>query len=166
MRETLGLGKDAPDEFVVVSRPPLSVPPDFELRPPGSGAQAAAPTPESNAQKTLLGTTAAAPVVTAPSSKKKADTGATATFLNKAGVDQATPDIRQQLGENAAKPLPAAEAGSLYEEMIGKEKTDTVVDAKKETKRLIENKEEGKPVTEGDTPTAAPASKSVWDRLF
>ena len=36
--DTLGLGRNPPDEFAVVDRPPLSLPPDFELRPPRPGA--------------------------------------------------------------------------------------------------------------------------------
>src|ERR1700749_332981 len=38
VRESLGLGRNAPDEFAVVDRPPLSMPPDFDLRPPQPGA--------------------------------------------------------------------------------------------------------------------------------
>jgi hypothetical protein len=37
VQETLGLGKRAPDEFQVVRRAPLAVPPDYNLRPPGPG---------------------------------------------------------------------------------------------------------------------------------
>jgi hypothetical protein len=37
-REALGLTKSAPDEFQVVTRAPLSMPPDFELRAPQPGA--------------------------------------------------------------------------------------------------------------------------------
>ena len=37
-RETFGLNKQAPDEFQVVSRAPLSLPPDFTLRVPEPGA--------------------------------------------------------------------------------------------------------------------------------
>ena len=37
-REQLGLTKQSPDEFRVVSRAPLTVPPDFSLRPPEPGA--------------------------------------------------------------------------------------------------------------------------------
>lgn len=39
--DTLGLGKRAPDEFAVVRRQPLVVPPDFDLRPPRPGAERA-----------------------------------------------------------------------------------------------------------------------------
>jgi hypothetical protein len=38
IRKSLGLGKNAPDEFQVVRRAPLSLPPDFSLRPPQPGA--------------------------------------------------------------------------------------------------------------------------------
>ena len=34
VKDTLGLERTAPDEYRVVSRPPLSVPPDFTMRPP------------------------------------------------------------------------------------------------------------------------------------
>lgn len=37
-RETFGLNKQSPDEFAVVSRAPLSLPPDFTLRVPEPGA--------------------------------------------------------------------------------------------------------------------------------
>ena len=37
-RETFGLNKQAPDEFQVVSRAPLSLPPDFTMRVPEPGA--------------------------------------------------------------------------------------------------------------------------------
>jgi Protein of unknown function (DUF3035) len=38
VQDVLGMGKRAPDEFAVVKRAPLIVPPDFELRPPDPGA--------------------------------------------------------------------------------------------------------------------------------
>jgi len=38
VQEVLGMSKRAPDEFAVVKRAPLIVPPDFELRPPEPGA--------------------------------------------------------------------------------------------------------------------------------
>src|ERR1700726_890843 len=38
LSRTFGLTRDAPDEFTVVTRAPLSMPPDFALRPPQPGA--------------------------------------------------------------------------------------------------------------------------------
>src|SRR3546814_12506032 len=37
-RDSLGLTKQSPDEFRVVSRAPLTLPPDYNLRPPEPGA--------------------------------------------------------------------------------------------------------------------------------
>lgn len=37
-KQMLGLERSPPDEFAVVSRAPLSVPPEFSLRPPEPGA--------------------------------------------------------------------------------------------------------------------------------
>ena len=37
VKKQLGLAKQQPDEFRVVSRAPLSLPPDFALRPPDPG---------------------------------------------------------------------------------------------------------------------------------
>jgi hypothetical protein len=38
MRRAIGLEKTSPDEFAVESRAPLTMPPDFQLRPPQPGA--------------------------------------------------------------------------------------------------------------------------------
>src|SRR5689334_7871027 len=38
VRQTLGLVRNSPDEFAVVAKPPLTLPPDFGLRPPVPGA--------------------------------------------------------------------------------------------------------------------------------
>ena len=37
-KEQLGLTRSAPDEFAVVKRAPLEMPPDYALRPPRPGA--------------------------------------------------------------------------------------------------------------------------------
>ena len=56
IREAAGVVKEPPDEFAVVTKSPLVVPPDFNLRPPKPGAQ---PTnqssPTDSAQAALFG---------------------------------------------------------------------------------------------------------------
>jgi hypothetical protein len=180
VRETLGLNKTAPDEFVVYSRPPLSVPPEFDLKPPRPGEEGpAAETTEAQARELLLGTkakpaalndadanptveTAVVPVLSAD-----APTGAQSSFLSKAGVDKADPEIRKTLqADVVAEPKKKKKAESLLEKVTGDEKAEPVVDAKKETERLRTNKKEGKPVTEGETPVEDPKKKSLIDRIF
>ena len=62
VQENLGLGKRQPDEFQVVRRAPLVLPPDFNLRPPEPGAPGpAAQDTSSQAQAILTGQATAAP---------------------------------------------------------------------------------------------------------
>ena len=42
LKKSIGLERSSPDEFAVESRAPLTMPPDFNLRPPQPGAAAAA----------------------------------------------------------------------------------------------------------------------------
>ena len=55
-RSVFGEEKKAPDEFAVYSRAPLSLPPDFGLRPPKPGAdRPQVVAPRNDARKALLG---------------------------------------------------------------------------------------------------------------
>ena len=39
LKEQAGLTKKAPDEFTIITKAPLVMPPDFSLRPPRPGAK-------------------------------------------------------------------------------------------------------------------------------
>ena len=54
-REALGSAKNPPDEFTVVTKAPLVIPPDFNLRPPQPGAAARnEPNPDILAREALF----------------------------------------------------------------------------------------------------------------
>lgn len=56
VRQTIGLSKVTPDEFLTVSTAPLSVPPEYGLRPPAPGQPRPQElAPESAARQILLG---------------------------------------------------------------------------------------------------------------
>jgi len=56
MRQTIGLTKVVPDEFVTVATAPLTVPPEYGLRPPAPGQPRPQElAPESAARQILLG---------------------------------------------------------------------------------------------------------------
>ena len=56
MRQSIGLAKVVPDEFVTVSTAPLSLPPEYGLRPPAPGQPRPQElAPESAARQILLG---------------------------------------------------------------------------------------------------------------
>lgn len=46
---------DAPDEYMVLKNPPLEVPPDYHLRPPGDEDKVKKFTPQEVAKKALFG---------------------------------------------------------------------------------------------------------------
>jgi hypothetical protein len=177
VRDTLGLNRDAPDEFTVVSRPPLSLPPEFSLRPPAPGeAPRGTPTDE-QARSLLIGKPVtstdparleASGVETAVTPVIRSDvlSGGASRLLTKAGADAADADIRDKLGVDERTPVDTSNAPTLLDKLSGAEKAEPVVDAKKEAERLRSNKDEGKPVNEGDVPTEDTKPRSLIDRIF
>ena len=86
-KETLGLTRTAPDEFAVVSRAPLELPPEYTLRPPRPGA----PRPQEasvyeQSRNVVFGENTQAAQDTPDSGE--------AVLLQKAGAGQSDPAIR------------------------------------------------------------------------
>ncbi len=152
--ETLGLGRNAPDEFAVVERPPLSMPPEFALRPPQPGA--ARPqevSVQSNAEESLFG--GKAPLAASESEGEK-------NLLAAAGADKAEPSIRAIIDRESTEK--AIGSGRLVEELLwwrDPAANATTVDPAAERERLRKAKEQGEPVTSGATPIIE-KNKSGW----
>lgn len=175
--QTLGLDRTAPDEFTVVSRPPLSVPPEFSLRPPKPGEPPRGASAEDQAHGILLGQPAkpqetidsimesSNPTAVTPVLASDTPSGAAANFLKRAGADKANEDIRDQLGKDASAPVDTSKATSLVEKLGIQNKEEPVVDPTKETERLITNKEQGKPLNEGEVPVLN-TKPTLVDKLF
>lgn len=142
--------KDAPDEFVVYQRPPLSLPPEFSLRPPGSGAGPQAISPADQARAALLQQT---PQRRNQQADPNLSDGLNA-IMAKTGASTADPAIREVV--NAETTLLSKEDQRLADKMIfwvdDKPFEGTVVDAEKEQQRIRENQALGKPITDGETP--------------
>jgi len=162
VKKTLGLTHTAPDEFRVVSRPPLSVPPQFNLRPPaGPGEHTNPNDADSQAKSLILGTpsgntfalpsasdTQTAPVQAKTTTKPTPET----SLLERAGAANADPNVRTAIEQEKAAAVQVQEEKDWWEFSILPEKKEPTVAAKKEAERLKKNEEEGKPVTEGETP--------------
>jgi hypothetical protein len=177
VRSTLGLEYEEPDEFVVLSRPPLSVPPEFNLRPPKPGQEPKSGNPQAAARKALLGSepkpatldeveqpavdTAVTPVLSSD-----ATSNGESLLLQKTGAAKADPDIRKKLGVDTSKPKPASAAKRLIEKINPSEKAEPLVDATKETERLRKVKQSGKKINDGKVPTIDPSKTSVIDKIF
>ena len=169
----LGMGKHPPDEFVVVTHPPLEVPADLTLVPPQPGAPR--PQEESAAQlaeAAVLGTGAQAEGTDTASSTQILPSGpATAgeeAFLQNAGVAKADPKIRQ-LVDTEAQAESDAIKDNLYNKILfwqTQPPPGTVVDAKAEQQRLQENASLGKPLTQGPTPVIVRRKRAMLEGIF
>ncbi len=148
-KEKMGLTRKAPDEFAVVKRAPLEIPPEYALRPPRPGA----PRP----QETATDEQAREVVFGAKSETALKPANGEAALLQQAGSDIAQPGIREIVNKETDALSPKNEP--VAKKLLGLGSSDkgpgpaSVVDPKAETERLRQNAAEGKPVTEGETPT-------------
>ncbi len=179
VRDVIGLDKSAPDEFRVVSRPPLSVPPQFNLRPPGDTgdvAPTAAPAHvkahslilndgEGNTYELPAPAADTAVIPVTVGSEKPADS-ADAQFLKNAGADVADGSVRHSLEEEKITKQLETEESSWWDSVSNWDKKEPIVDAKKESERIKKNTEEGKPVNEGEVAETKDKDRGVLGRIF
>ncbi|MGV8995647.1 MAG: DUF3035 domain-containing protein [Parvibaculaceae bacterium] len=167
LKESLGYGKQAPDEFAIVTKAPLVFPPDFSLRPPQPGVarpQEANFEPNIVAQTALTGGTLDAAA--------GSGTAGEAELLAKTGGTEANPQIRQVVN-NDTRALVEKDQ-SFTNEILFWQKGDPAdartVDAGAERRRIEQNAAQGKPVTTGETPTIAPEKQGffsgLWSSIF
>jgi hypothetical protein len=159
-REAFGLARTTPDEFAVVPRAPLTLPPDYSLRPPTPGA----PRPQEEttrtvAQRTILGG--------AVDSGPEVSGSGEQALLDRAGADEALPDIRQVVERESADLL-VADQSFVNRLLFWREPQPLgeVVDARAEARRLAENAATGDPVTEGETPTIERRTRAPLEGIF
>ncbi len=176
-RDILGLGRKAPDEFRVVSRPPLSTPPDFQLRPPveGQGENVGLPPADLQAKSLIVEgkdisdieydfrrkmgvADTAVGVVDVYAGGSAADQ----SLLKSAGASVADPNIREIIYQERSTIEEAAKSSWLAPKKTG----GVIVDAEKEKQRLDANKEAGKSVIEGETPSIEPKERGFLEKLF
>ena len=99
LKDAAGGGKDSPDEFAVVTKAPLVIPPDFNLKPPAPGT---APTnqiePTQAAQNALFNADPATVAATLPATMSPGER----YLLGAAGVQNTDPTIRQQIASDTS----------------------------------------------------------------
>lgn len=174
IRHTLGLERNAPDEFKVVSRPPLSLPPDYALRPPRAGEQGhnaipaaqkarAAATGQQSYQQLTTATANSPTAVRAVSSHALASDGER-SLLSKIGAEHAAPNIREALYQDH-QTLKDEQEESWLGSLTGK-KDEALVDAAAEAERIREKQQAGETVTGEDVRTRDHKARSVIDQIF
>lgn len=146
LADDLGLGRNSPDEFAVVDRPPLAMPPDFTLRPPQPGAARPQESKMSDrAQSVLFGAGGERPTSEA--------SGSEGALLELAGADRAVPDIRRTVDRESAERVTASKR--LIDDLLWWKENrapTTTVNAPDEAQRLRDAKAKGANPAKGATP--------------
>ncbi len=151
IRKTFGGERSGPDEFAVYSRPPLSLPPDYGLRPPAPGERRPQDvTPKDIAATAIVGRNQRPPQAPAA----VAGSPGLAALMRQTGASAADHGIRVIVEEETS--VISRQDQAFVDKLIfwvdEKPYQGTVVDAEKEQKRIQENQALGKPITEGETP--------------
>lgn len=159
LRSAAGVSKAPPDEFAVLTKGSLVMPPDFGLMPPKPGA---APTnqsdPTNSAQGALFGADATAAAAAMPGTASPGEK----LLLAQAGVAGADPQIRQHIKADIEGEL-AADDSFVNDVMFWQEKkkpeAGNPVDADAEAKRIAGQRDAGKAAGTSPEGKAAPEPK-------
>ena len=168
-RELLGGGKRSPDEFLVYSRKPLNVPPNYDLRPPASEAgRAVSNEPVTEARTALLESSASTSSGSvARSAQPAAGSPGQMALLEQTGALTADPEVRAQISRETTV-LAEVDQSLTDRLMFWSTPTEygTVVNPGEEAQRIRENQALGKPVTAGETPTIERRKRALLEGIF
>ena len=170
VQDALGMGKRSPDEFAVLSRAPLILPPDYGLRPPAPGeSRPGIDTASERTRATLTGGELQQPAARGQEVVSAAfdERGAAVSSGERALITQATtapvdPEIRRKIAQENMRLAQVEE--ELFTRLVKWRQPHTLavtVDPVAETERLRANRAEGKPPTEGDSPVITQRRQSV-----
>lgn len=160
LSRSFGLTRDAPDEFQVTTRAPLSMPPDLSLRPPSPGA---ARPQEQTAQQAAEA--ALAPQTALGGAPVGGDSPGQQALLKAAGP-AAPGNIRAQVDSDAAKDAPQRSLTDTLMFWRSPPPPGTVLDPVKEAQRLRENAALGQSPVQGSTPIIQRKTPGLFEGLF
>jgi hypothetical protein len=164
-RDSLGLNKQSPDEFRVVSRAPLTLPPDYTLRPPAPGTpRPQVGTASQQAERSVFANSQNAAVQQQGAAPRTAGEQA---LLSAVGAEQADPDIRLIVDRETRRLN--EESDYFVDRLVfwnDQVPAGTIVDPVAETRRLQENAALGQSPTTGATPQIERRRKAPLEGLF
>lgn len=159
LTRTFGLTRDAPDEFTVTTRAPLSMPPEYNLRPPRPGAtRPQEQTERQQAEESLV------PQLALGAPRGTVSPGQEA-LISQAGP-AAPSDIRRRVDQDARY---ASADDGFVDKLLYWRKPDTrqtEVDPQKESQRLRQNAALGEAPDTGETPIIQAHKKGWFNNLF
>lgn len=167
LKSTFGLNKRAPDEFAVPTRAPLSLPPDYSLRPPEPGAPRPNQTTAREEAERVVFRREPERVALDQEAAKRGLSQGEAALLSEANALETDPTIRATINrESAALIVTDDKFSDKLMFWRDPETSGTLVDAKAESERLRENDALGKTSVDGETPTIQRRKKALLEGLF
>ncbi len=182
LKEQVGMTKKSPDEFTVITKAPLVMPPDFSLRPPRPGARnprEVQPRDQARAALLATGKEGRATAEQAQQAGRKTleaaagrnsggrPAGGELQLLQKAGAENADSSIRQIVNRETSV---LAEKDSSFADRLlfwqEKQPFGSTVDADKEAKRLREAAAAGESASKGDTPVIKRRKRGWLEGIF
>lgn len=167
-KKALGQTKEAPDEFAVFQRAPLSLPPDYGLKPPKPGSERPqAVKPRDRAAKALGIQENASPQSTKPSNSLSSLSPGELSVLQLTGATNADPLIRMKIDKETGIMVTASE--SFTDKITfwqNPSKFGMAVDPAKEAKRIRKNQALGKPLNKGEIPIIKRKQKAIFEDVF
>jgi hypothetical protein len=156
VRDNLGMRRSAPNEFRVVSNPPLSVPPEFSLRPPVEDDVYVPPKSVAIDAKNVLFKQGSSSVAS------DNETASEEVFRSQFKGSDANPQIKSLLQHEFLEAAKKQEEESFIEKNLiskipglskDKKVADPAVNARLEKDRIVQEQKKGEKVTGVDTPT-------------
>lgn len=160
LSRNFGFSRDAPDEFQVTTRAPLSMPPDLTLRPPRPGAIRPQELTQRQQAESVL-----APDTALNGAPRGSVTPGQQALIAAAGP-AAPADIRTKVEGEAALDTPSRPFTDRLLFWKDAPPPGTSVDPARESARLRENAALGQPATAGDTPIIQRKRQGLFSSLF
>ena len=161
VKEQLGLNKSSPDEFSVLTRAPLSLPPDYKLRPPEPGAERPQETSVQEQAKAALYNN------TSTEGAGATTTAGESALLARAGSSKEQSDIRMVINQDNA--IYDDESGGFVNSLIfwrDPQAPETIVDPAREDQRLQEAEATGEAPSAGETAVIERRDQGILEGLF
>ncbi|WP_286192337.1 DUF3035 domain-containing protein [Roseomonas genomospecies 6] len=167
VRRSIGLDRTSPDEFTVVSRAPLTMPPSLARLPePRPGA--ARPQDSTSAAVAAASVFGGSSRATAAAGRTAGGTAGESALIAQAGAKGGIePGIRNKVDQETTQ-LVVADKGWIDSLLFWQtqEQPYEIVDPKKENQRLREAQATGKALNDGTVPTIVRKRKAPLEGLF
>ena len=167
-KRVFGKTKEAPDEFAVYRRAPLSLPPDSDLRPPTPGVsrpQVVNPRDQARAALGLSGKNTDKVDLSKSEDITRLSNGERA-LLALTGANKANPQIRKLVEEKTADLYETNETFTDKMVFWRSKNKGVALDPEKELKRIREAQSLGKPLNSKDIPSVTRKKKGLLEGIF